>query len=136
MSSFQSVDELNGKVAVIIGGNGAVGFATAQRLAKLGATCVLISRHALEKGAEQIKELPGGKHFCLNASITDSPSLMAAAKEVESRLGRCDILVNSAGFTKPVPAANLDLLTDDLIDEILQANFREYLPLLGHSSHY
>ena len=38
MSTFQSVDDLKNKVAVIIGGNGAVGFATAQRLAKLGAT--------------------------------------------------------------------------------------------------
>jgi 3-oxoacyl-[acyl-carrier protein] reductase len=124
MSTFQSVKELNGKVAVIIGGNGAVGFATSKRLANLGATCVLIGRNSIEKGIEQIKELPPGKHFCFNASITDSPSLVAAAKEVEARLGRCDILVNSAGFTKPVPAANLDLLTDDLIDEILKANFR------------
>jgi len=45
MSTFQSVDDLKNKVAVIIGGNGAVGFATAQRLAKLGATCVLIGRN-------------------------------------------------------------------------------------------
>jgi NAD(P)-dependent dehydrogenase (short-subunit alcohol dehydrogenase family) len=124
MSSFQSVDELTGKVAVIIGGNGAIGFAAAKRLAKLGASCVLIGRNALEKGVEQINQLPSGKHFCLNASITDSASLVTAAKEVESRLGRCDILVNSAGFTKPVPAANLDELTDELIDEILKANFR------------
>ena len=124
MSTFQSVDDLSGKVAVIIGGNGAVGFATAKRLAKLGATCVLIGRNAIEKGGEQLKELPAGKHFCLNASITDSPTLVEAAREVESRLGKCDILVNSAGFTKPVPAGNLDLLTDDLIDEILKANFR------------
>ena len=124
MSTFQAVDELNNKVAVIIGGNGAVGFATAQRLAKLGATCVLIGRHSLEKGKEQLSLLPPGKHFCLNASITDSSTLVTAAKEVEDRLGRCDILVNSAGFTKPVPAANLDELTDDLIDEVMKANFR------------
>lgn len=124
MSTFQSVDELNNKVAVIIGGNGAVGFATAKRLAKLGATCVLIGRHSIEKGQDQVGELTPGKHFCLNASITDSATLAAAAKEVENRLGRCDILINSAGFTKPVPAANLDDLTDDLIDEVLKANFR------------
>lgn len=124
MSSFQSLDDLNGKVAVIIGGNGAVGFATAKRLAKLGATCVLIGRNALEKGVDQISQLPGVNHFCFNASITDSASLNAAAKEVADRLGRCDILVNSAGFTKPVPAGNLELLTDDLIDEVLKANFR------------
>lgn len=124
MTTFQSLDELDNKVAVIIGGNGAVGFATAKRLSKLGATCVLIGRNALEKGEDQIAQLPAGKHFCLNASITHSETLVAAAKEVESRLGRCDILINSAGFTKPVPAANLDALTDDLIDEVLKANFR------------
>lgn len=124
MSSFQPIDTLENKVAVIIGGSGAVGFATAKRLAALGATCVLIGRNAIEKGAEQIRQLPSGKHFCLNASVVDSDSLVAAAKEVESRLGRCDILVNSAGFTKPVPPANLDALTDELIDDVLKTNFR------------
>jgi len=124
MSTFQKLDSLSGKVAVIIGGNGAVGFATAMRLAALGATCVLIGRSAQEKGQEQLRLLEGKGHFCLNASITDSPTLINAAREIEARLGRCDILVNSAGFTKPVPAANLNDLTDDLIDDILKANFR------------
>lgn len=49
MNTFQSVDNLNNKVAVIIGGSGAVGFATAKRLAGLGATCVLVGRNAIEK---------------------------------------------------------------------------------------
>jgi NAD(P)-dependent dehydrogenase (short-subunit alcohol dehydrogenase family) len=124
MSTFQSVDDLNNRVAVIIGGTGAVGFATAKRLAKLGATCVLIGRNAIEKGAAQVEQLQGGNHFCLNASVVDSASLEDAAKEVKARLGHCDILVNTAGFTKPVPAANLDALTDDLIDDILKTNFR------------
>ena len=124
MSTFQSLDDLNNKVAVIIGGSGAIGFATAKRLAGLGATCVLVGRSAIEKGEKHISQLTAGKHFCLDASIVDSASLVAAAKEVEVRVGRCDILVNSAGFTKPVPAANLDALTDDLIDDVLKTNFR------------
>ena len=140
MSSFQSVDDLNGKVAVIIGGNGAVGFATAQRLSKLGATCVLISRNALVKGQSQLSLLRGSGHFCINASITDSSTLIAAATEVCNRVGRCDILVNSAGFTKPVAPGNLDDLTDELIDDVMKANFRgvlasirAFLPLLKES---
>jgi NAD(P)-dependent dehydrogenase (short-subunit alcohol dehydrogenase family) len=124
MSTFQKWESLSGKVAVIIGGNGAVGFATAKRLAALGATCVLVGRSAEEKSQEKLDLLNGKDHFCLNASITDSKTLINAAKEVEARLGRCDILINSAGFTKPVPAANLNDLTDDLIDDILKANFR------------
>jgi 3-oxoacyl-[acyl-carrier protein] reductase len=124
MSTFQKWESLSGKVAVIIGGNGAVGFTTAKRLAALGATCVLVGRSAEETGSEKLQLLDGTDHFCLNASITDSQTLMNAAKEVEARLGRCDILINSAGFTKPVAAANLHDLTDDLIDDILKANFR------------
>lgn len=124
MSTFQKWESLSGKVAVIIGGNGAVGSVTAKRLAALGATCVLIGRSAQENGQEKLQMLDGIGHFCLNASITDSQTLVNAAKEVEARLGRCDILINSAGFTKPVPAANLNDLTDDLIDDILKANFR------------
>ena len=34
------------------------------------------------------------------------------------------MLVNSAGYTKSVPAADLDALTDELLDEMLRVNFR------------
>ena len=47
-----------------------------------------------------------------------------AADEVRAAYGRCDILVNSAGFTKPVPHADLDALDDALIDSVLIANLR------------
>ncbi len=124
ISQFEPLDNLQNKVAVIFGGLGAVGFATAIRLSRLGASCVLISRSACERGRNQITYLSGSNHLLLNASITDSKSLTNAAKEVSDHYGRCDILVNSAGFTKPVPAANLEELTDELIDEVLKANFR------------
>jgi 3-oxoacyl-[acyl-carrier protein] reductase len=39
-------------------------------------------------------------------------------------LGRADILVNTAGFTKPVKHGDLDALTDELIDEIMKVNWR------------
>ncbi|MEI7531351.1 MAG: SDR family oxidoreductase [Betaproteobacteria bacterium] len=127
MSTFQTLDNLNGKVAVIIGGNGAVGFATAKRLANLGASCVLISRHAVEKGKAQLPLLNGDKHLCIDASITDSATLKAAVTKVQETFGRCDILVNSAGFTKPIPAANLEDLTDEIIDDVMKSNFRGVL---------
>jgi 3-oxoacyl-[acyl-carrier protein] reductase len=43
---------------------------------------------------------------------------------VRTAYGRCDILINSAGFTKPVPHANLDGMTDELMDSVLIANVR------------
>ncbi len=39
-------------------------------------------------------------------------------------MGGADILVNSAGITKPIPHGDLDALTDDLIDEIFVNNWR------------
>src|SRR5689334_16040061 len=122
--SFDPVTRLDGKVVAITGGLGAIGLATARRLAALGATCVLMSRQA--DGAQaQVASLPsdkGQRHEAVRADIIDSASLKAAAEHVRSTHGRCDILVNSAGHTRPVAAGDLDGLTDELIDELLAAN--------------
>lgn len=125
--SFDPTSRLDGKVAVIAGGLGAIGYASARRLATLGATCVLLHRGASADAAERAAALPapnGQRHAVLVADIVDTPSLQRAAAHVAEAQGRCDILVNSAGHTRPVPAADLEGLTDALIDELLQANFR------------
>jgi 3-oxoacyl-[acyl-carrier protein] reductase len=124
--SFDPVSRLDGKVAVITGGLGAIGYATATRLAALGATCVLLHRKG-DEAAARAAALPsaqGQRHVAIRADIVDTPSLRAAASEVKATHGRCDILVNSAGHTRPVAAADLDGLTDALIDELMRANFR------------
>jgi 3-oxoacyl-[acyl-carrier protein] reductase len=56
--------------------------------------------------------------------ITDSKALAALHDEVQSRFGRVDILVNTAGFTKMIPHHDLDSLTDDLIDDMFKVNWR------------
>ncbi|MBB3180254.1 SDR family NAD(P)-dependent oxidoreductase [Variovorax sp. Sphag1AA] len=124
--SFEPTSRLDGKVAVITGGLGAIGYATARRLATLGATCVLLHRKG-DDGAARAAALPGGnaqRHSATRADIVDTQSLRKAAAEVQSTYGRCDILVNSAGHTQPVPAADLEALTDELIDDLMRANFR------------
>ena len=42
-TTFAPLDRLDGRVAVITGGTGAIGLATARRLAALGARCVRMS---------------------------------------------------------------------------------------------
>jgi 3-oxoacyl-[acyl-carrier protein] reductase len=56
--------------------------------------------------------------------VEDTPSLVTLAGKVKSAFGRADILVNSAGFTKPIPAADLDALDDEFIDRMFQVNWR------------
>lgn len=140
-STFQPLARLDGKVVVITGGTGAIGLACAQRLAHLGAQCVLLYHsEASETAQAKAQALPGSGHSAMKVQITDSASLQAVAQEVATRYGQVDILINSAGYTKPVPAADLQALSDDLIDDILRVNFRgviasirAFLPLLQAS---
>lgn len=122
--SFAPTDSLAGRTAVITGGNGAIGSATAHRLAALGARIVLLQREEPAQAAGLIESLAGRGHFALQASVTDSGSLAAAAREVQARTGGAAILVNAAGFTRPVPAADLDALDDQLIDDIFAVTWR------------
>jgi 3-oxoacyl-[acyl-carrier protein] reductase len=126
--SFAPRERLDGEVAVITGGAGAIGAATARRLAALGARVVLLQRGALDGAHALLAELPGqgeGRdHFALRASVTDSATLADAAAQVAERTGGATLLVNAAGFTKPVPAANLDALDDALIDAVFAVTWR------------
>ncbi len=124
-SSFQPTDSLTGRVAVIMGGTGAIGLACAQRLAHLGARCVLIyNSESPDTAAAKAAALPGAGHLSFKAQVTDSASLQAVAEQVGALCGVVHILINSAGYTKAVPAADLDGLSDDLIDDMLKVNFR------------
>jgi NAD(P)-dependent dehydrogenase (short-subunit alcohol dehydrogenase family) len=78
--------------------------------------------------------------LAFKAQVTDSASLQAAADQVAQQCGVVHILINSAGYTKAVPAADLDALSDALIDDILKVNFRgviatirAFMPLLKKS---
>jgi NAD(P)-dependent dehydrogenase (short-subunit alcohol dehydrogenase family) len=123
-ASFEPQERLEGRDVLVAGGLGAVGRATAARAARLGARVILLHRRPESELAECLGGLAGSGHFGVTASITDSAGLARAAAEVKARCGKLDVLVNTAGFTKPVPAADLDALDDELIDAIFQANWR------------
>lgn len=122
--SFAPRERLDGAIAVITGGTGAIGLATARRMAALGARVVLLQRSAPEAAATALAQLPGSGHRALQASVTDSAALRAAAQVVQQEMGTATVLVNSAGFTRPVPAADLEGLDDALIDDIFATNWR------------
>ena len=116
--------ELAGKVAVVIGGSGGIGAATCRVLAGLGAD-VAVGFHAGQARAEAVvSSLPKGRHAALQVAIEDSASIGRLRDAVLSRFGRADILVNSAGITRPVAHADLDGLTDELIDAVFVNNWR------------
>lgn len=116
--------DLNGKVAVITGASGGIGSATALRMAKAGARVVVGYNSKLDEAERVVASLPGTGHRAMRIPMLDSAIIQDVAATVERDYGRCDVLVNCAGFTKPVPHANLEALTDELIDSVFQANVR------------
>jgi 3-oxoacyl-[acyl-carrier protein] reductase len=116
-------ESLEGKIAVVIGGTGGIGAATSRRFASAGARVVVAGMN-VESALEVVAGLPGSGHFAAAVSITDSATLDRLARKVEDRYGHADVLVNAAGFTRPVPHADLEALTDELIDDIMRVNWR------------
>ena len=111
---------LAGKVAVVCGGSGGIGAASARLLAEAGAR-VVIGYHGNRAKAEEVAEgLAGTGHQALPAPMTDSDALVRLAQGLD----RADILVNAAGMTRPVPHGDLEALTDELIDEVFRVNWR------------
>ena len=110
--TFSPLDRLDGQTVVITGGTGAIAGAAAMRLAHLGARIVLLHRGGPEKSAALLQSLPGTGHGAVSASVTHSHELSAAAQQVQQAFGGAQILINCAGHTQPVPASDLEGLTD------------------------
>lgn len=115
---------LEGKIAVVIGGTGGIGVATARRLAQAGARVVVCGQSDIQRAQQVTGSLPGSGHIAKLVTITEADSLAELASEVGGLFGHVDILVNTAGFTKPVKHGDLDALTDELIDDIMKVNWR------------
>lgn len=125
--------DLTGKVALITGASRGIGEATARLLAEQGAHVVISSRKQedLDKVAASINAA-GGKCTAIAAHQGESAALKALIAEIESGLGRLDILVNNAA-TNPYFGHISD--TDvSMIDKTMQVNIKGYFELAALAS--
>ena len=95
MSAF----DLNGRVAIVTGGNGGIGLAMAKGLAEAGAK-VLIAGRSVEKNERAVDEIVagGGQAGSMVADVLEEASGARLVGEAVSWYGRLDILVNNAGI--------------------------------------
>jgi 2-deoxy-D-gluconate 3-dehydrogenase len=87
--------DLEGRVAVVTGGNGGIGLGMARGLALAGASVVVAARNA-EKAETAIEAL-GGKGVFVALDVANEGSCRALIEQTAERFGRLDILVNNAG---------------------------------------
>jgi 3-oxoacyl-[acyl-carrier protein] reductase len=116
--------QLKDKVAVVTGGSSGIGAATVRALAADGASVVVGYKTGKDRALRLIDEIGGKGHTALPVALEESQSVRDFAARVKEVYGRTDILVNSAGFTVPVPHANVEALTDEIFDRMLIANVR------------
>jgi NAD(P)-dependent dehydrogenase (short-subunit alcohol dehydrogenase family) len=129
----EKMGKLEGKVAVVTGGNSGIGLATAKEFAREGARVVITGRdrRTLSEAAREI----GGDVLALrsdSSSLGDIDGLFAAVGE---RFGRVDVLFVNAGVGKFAPVEETD---EELFDQIMDINFKgayftvkKALPLLA-----
>ena len=95
-----SLFDLNGRVAVVTGGNGGIGFGMAQGLAAAGAAVVVAARNP-EKSAAAVAalEASGAQSAFIALDVADPASCRDLIARTVERFGRLDILVNNAGMS-------------------------------------
>lgn len=90
---------LDGRVAVVTGGNGGIGRSLALGYAAAGASVAIIGRNE-EKNSRVLGELQrlGNPTLALQVDVSQRDRLEPAILEIEGALGPVDILVNNAGI--------------------------------------
>src|SRR3954464_16036604 len=98
MTLLNDLFSLEGQVAVITGGTGALGGAMARGLARAGAKVGVLGRRR-EKAEAAAREIEGdgGEAMALPADVLDRGQLETAREAVVGRWGWLDVLVNAAG---------------------------------------
>ncbi|MBO7699306.1 SDR family oxidoreductase [Candidatus Saccharibacteria bacterium] len=93
---------LKDNVAVISGASSGLGKQMAKGFAEAGANLAILARRVerLEKFAEELKKEYGIEVLPVKCDVTLTESIDDAAKEVEKKFGKVDILVNCAGSSK------------------------------------
>jgi gluconate 5-dehydrogenase len=134
--SILDLFKLDGRVALVIGGNRGLGLAMAKALAEAGADISIAARSAKEneQAEKEIKDLY--KRACISTTcdVTDEQSVKDTVRVTVERFGKIDILINSAGINIRGAIENLTL---DEFNKVQQVNVtgswlacREVVPVM------
>ncbi len=135
---------LIGKIAVVTGASSGIGAACARALADEGASVVIGYNQGLDRAEVLCAELPatesGQSHSVMQITLKSATSHSEIAEALQSKFGKINVLVNSAGYTRRVAHGDLETMDDQLFNDILLANAggtfsitRALMPLLQAS---
>jgi len=113
------MQRLEGKIAVVTGGNSGIGLATAQRFLEEGAKVAISGRNETTL-AEALKKL-GKDVLAVRADTAHLDEVERFLREVNKKLGKIDVLFVNAGVAKFAP---LTETPESLFDEQFDINIK------------
>ncbi len=128
---------LEGKVAIVTGGGGGIGGATARTLAREGASVVVIDidESAATRVQREITDA-GGQAIALQADLSGEPQVVAAISAAAASWGRIDIVHNNAALTdheflsRDTAVTELDL---EVWERTMGVNLRSQMLMCKHA---
>jgi NAD(P)-dependent dehydrogenase (short-subunit alcohol dehydrogenase family) len=123
---YRGSGKLEGKVAIITGGDSGIGRAVAVLFAREGADVAIVYLSEDEDAEETRRavEQEGRRAILIPGDVTDSAFCGRAVKTAVRELGRLDILVNNAAFQEHLPS--LEDITDEQLDRTFRTNIYGY----------
>ena len=121
-SKYENLFNLQGKVALVAGGGGAIGAEMARALAAFGAKIAVTGLKCEEcEDVTRALAASGSEAVQMKMDVLDKASIDAAVSEVEARLGPLDILINAVGTHIEQPAQDL---SEQAWETVLDVNLR------------
>ena len=113
---------LEGKVAIITGGNSGIGVKCAEMFAKEGAKVVISARREAQLNEVAAKILAdGGEVMSVTCDISKADQCKALVDKTVDAFGTVDILINNAGVLDAGIEA-VEKVTDETIDYLIDIN--------------
>ncbi len=121
--TYRGSNRLEGRRALITGGDSGIGRAVAIAFAREGADVAINYLPAEEQDAQQVVALieeAGRRAVAIPGDITDRDFCQDLVQRAVESLGGLDILVNNAGFQQSAPS--IEDISDETFDQTMKTN--------------
>lgn len=123
MSAVEELFNLDGKVAVVIGGSGVLGGSMAVALGRAGAKVAVCYHHNADRAEQQVQAITssGGQAMTVQANASKKSDLVQANDAIVEKWGGVHILLNAPGINSPTPFLDI---TEEEWDRIMGVNLK------------